>query len=81
MTAKKHLQRMFDLQRMINETVKTGNAFHAAQAALNDFCREQYGVEPGDVDADEIIDSVMGGCGLSTGMKAKDFHRIMEELS
>jgi hypothetical protein len=65
------------LQGMINRTVSAANRFHAEQEALNEWCREHYGVEPGDVDADEIIDGVLGANGQSSGMKASDFDAIM----
>lgn len=65
------------LQRMIDRTVKAQNLYHKAQSVLNDYCREHYGHEPGDIDADGIIDAVFGGCGLSTGMSAREFDEIM----
>jgi hypothetical protein len=61
------------LQRLIDMTVKHGAAYYEAQAELNDWCREHYGVEPGDVDADGIIDAVFGGCGIPVGMSADAF--------
>jgi hypothetical protein len=68
------------LQSLINKTVKGQNAFHTAQAALNDYCREIYDCEPGEIDADSIIDSVLGGCGMAHGMSADEFDAIMIEL-
>jgi hypothetical protein len=65
------------LQAMIDRTSKASAAFHKAQAELNGWCRERYGTEPGEIDADEIIDCVMGGCGAACGMDADDFHQIM----
>jgi hypothetical protein len=69
------------LQRLIDASVKASNAFHTTQNAVNDFCRNTYGVEPGDVDADAIIDAVFGGCGLSTGMTAREFDETMRDLT
>lgn len=69
------------LQRMIDKTVKASNAFFETQRALNEYARERYGAEPGDVDADHIIDGVMGGCGRSEGMTANDFDRTMRDLT
>jgi NAD(P)H-hydrate repair Nnr-like enzyme with NAD(P)H-hydrate epimerase domain len=66
------------LQQMIDKTVAAQNTYHVAQAKLNEWCQATYGFEPGDVDADEIIDAVFGGAGVSGGMKAADFDAIME---
>ena len=68
---------MAKLQRMINRTVKASNAYHDAQAELNDWCRDRYGYEPGDIDADQIIDGVLGGSGNCHGMTAEEFDDIM----
>lgn len=65
------------LQGMINRTAKTGRAYYEQQAALNDWARERYGVEPGDIDADVIIDAVFGGSGNPCGMDADEFDDIM----
>ncbi len=67
------------LQSLINRAAKTSTAFHNAQAALNDYCREVYGAEPGDLDCDDIIDGVLGGCGVCNGMTAEDFDASMKE--
>lgn len=67
------------LQAMINRTAITGCSFHRAQAELNEYCREIYGREPGEVDADSIIDAVMGGCGEPDGMNAAEFDEIMKK--
>lgn len=61
------------LQRMIDKTAKRSAAYYEAQAQLNDWCQKHYGYEPGDVDADGIIDAVFGGCGAAAGMSASDF--------
>lgn len=65
------------LQRMIDRSAKAHAASHLADAALMKWCHEHYGVEPGDMDADEIIDAVLGGCGVSPGMPAERFDEIM----
>lgn len=64
------------LQRMINRAVATINAAKTANDELMDWCREHYGYEPGDIDADYIIDT-LGGCGYSEGMSAEKFDEIM----
>jgi len=68
------------LQRLIDATVRHGARYHTAQAALNDFCRNHYGQEPGDIDADQIIDAVFGGCGIPVGMAASDFDEVMRDI-
>ena len=65
------------LQGMIDRTAKASAEFHREQAALMDWCRERYGFEPGDHDADTIIDAVLGGCGITPGMSADDFDAAM----
>lgn len=65
------------LQAMINRTSRASAVYHKEQDALNDWCREYYGYEPGDVDADDIIDAVFGGCGEAPGMDADDFDGTM----
>lgn len=67
------------LQAMIDRTAKAAREFHHAQAELNDWCLDVYGVEPADINADEIIDAVMGGGGAAPGMEASAFHAIMKE--
>lgn len=49
------------------------------QAMISEHCIEVYGVEPGDVDNDEFIDRVAGGCGVAAGMTADEFDRSMRE--
>ncbi len=72
-------RKLAKLQRMIDRTVRASNAFQQANMALMAFCRAEYGVEPGDIDADQIIDGVQGGCGESAGMSAAEFDEIMRE--
>ncbi len=67
------------LQKMIDRTARASSAFHRAQEELNNWCLRHYGFEPGDVDADQIIDSVLGGCGLCNGMPAAEFDGVMRE--
>lgn len=69
------------LQSLIDRTARTATAFHRANAELCQYCQATFGFEPGDVDADAIIDNVQGGCGPSQGMYVEDFIRIMNENS
>lgn len=68
---------MQHLQWLITRTAEAGTTFNRMQDDLMDFCREKYGCEPGDIDADEIIDSVLGGSGECPGMDAAQFDKIM----
>jgi hypothetical protein len=67
------------LQGMIDRTVRTSTAFHRELTALNEWCVARYGVEPGDIDADQILDGVFGAAGVPGGMTADEFHQIMSE--
>jgi hypothetical protein len=69
------------LQNLIDRTVRHGSAYYRAQTELNEFARELYGVEPGDVDADDIIDGIFGGCGEPTAMSADEFDITMRSLT
>lgn len=70
-------RRRAELQRLIDPTTAAANAFQREQAKLMEFCGAEYGREPGDIDADQIIDGVLGGCGESCGMDADEFDEIM----
>lgn len=72
---------MKSLQKMIDDCVAANNAAHRATTALNEWCIDKYGFEPGDRDIDAIIDAVLGGSGVSNGMKADEFRRLMEEAT
>jgi hypothetical protein len=67
------------LQRLIDKTAAASTQFQVWNNRLCEFSRETYGFEPGDIDADSIIDQVQGGCGLAPGMSADDFDQIMRE--
>lgn len=66
------------LQRRIDKTVAAANRHIVAQTELLDWCREYYGFEPGDVDADYIIDGLGAGGGMAGNLSAEDFDQIME---
>jgi len=65
------------LQRMIDRTAKLNEKYHNAQKDLNDWCIDHYGQEPGDVDADGIIDALFGGCGAGSSISAESFDKEM----
>lgn len=67
------------LQRLIDRAADASAKWHRELRALHDECQRLYGIVPGEVDADEIIDGVEGGCGQAAGMSARDFDRIMRE--
>ena len=69
------------LQRLIDATAKAHAKATVAENALMDECHKLYGKTPSDVDADQIIDSVLGGCGVASGMDASEFDEIMRELT
>lgn len=65
------------LQNLIDRTARAQRDYYRAQEALNEWTRATYGSEAGDVDADEIIDAVFGGCGLATGLSAEEYDQAM----
>lgn len=67
------------LQKLIDRTVAAVTTAQEAENALCEYCLAHYGAVPGDIDADQIIDGVLGGCGIPNGMSAEDFDRIMRE--
>lgn len=68
---------MKKLQRLIDRASRAHSEAYRATAALNDFCESKYGFAPSDIDADQIIDAVLGGCGDPQGMSSEEFDRIM----
>ena len=44
---------------------------------LSEHCEAVYGVDPSQVDNDDFIDAVDGGCGAASGMTADEFHSSM----
>jgi hypothetical protein len=67
------------LQALIDRAANAASLDFKATSALNKYCTRVYGYAPSDVDADEIIDSVLGGCGMAPGMSADRFHEVMVE--
>jgi hypothetical protein len=49
------------------------------RAKVAEHCEAVYGVDPGDVDCDEFIDSCDAGSGGGNGMTAKQFHEAMSQ--
>lgn len=45
------------------------------------YSMERFGCEPGDVDNDQFIDAVDGGCGYCEGMTIDEFDESMEEAT
>lgn len=67
------------LKRLIAASAKANNAAWKAETALNDFCEDVWGYNPGDRDCDAIIDGCMGGCGASSGMSVEEFIEDMND--
>lgn len=67
------------LQRLIDASIKAHNAVHKADRALNKYCEDTWGFAPSDRDLDNILDSVFGMCGHSTGMSAEEFVADMDK--
>ena len=71
--------KLINLQRLIDKAVKTANAAYKASDALMNECMVIYGVIPGDVDCDEILDHVLGAIGMCSSMSAENFDKSMRE--
>jgi len=63
------------LQRLINNATAANNAVHHAEKALYEYAHKIWEFDSFD---DNIIDSCLGGCGLSNGMSAQEFIATME---
>lgn len=69
-----------ELQEALNKLAAAHREAFRLQSLIAEHCVEVYGVEPGDVDNDEYIDRVAGGCGAAAaGMSADEFDRSMRE--
>jgi hypothetical protein len=66
-----------DLQKALDGLTEAYNRVHQCSAKISDHCAYLYGVSPADVDNDAFIDSVAGGCGMSTGMSVDEFKKSM----
>jgi hypothetical protein len=66
------------LQRLIDRAAETSSDHFKAVTALDDFCLDHFGATPSELDADSIIDAVLGGGGEAAGMKAEEFIAIMK---
>jgi len=69
------------LQGLIDRCGKAHDDAYRAQKALNNFSMEIWGVAPSDVDADYIIDAVLGGCGMSSHLPVEEFITEMERAT
>ncbi len=66
------------LQKLIDECTRASSKAWVAQNALNDRCEEIWGMTPGDLDADTIIDGVYAANGPSNPMTAAQFKEEMQ---
>ncbi|WP_425404581.1 hypothetical protein [Hwanghaeella sp.] len=67
------------LQDQIKRSVRGWNLYREAQDRIAEHCIAVYGVTPGDVDADEIIDAIGGGGGTASEMSVEEFDRVMKQ--
>lgn len=67
------------LQSVLDGLAEAHRRAHEYRALISDHCHSVYGVDPSDVNNDQFIDSVDGGCGTPTGMSVKEFERSMRE--
>lgn len=65
------------LQALIDAAAKANTKAFEANEKLVYYCIEKYGVEPSEIDADDILDSVMGASGACSGMTAEAFDECM----
>jgi len=65
------------LQAALDVLTAATNTAHAARTKIANHCIAVYGCEPGDVDYNEFIDAVDGGCGTASGMSAEAFEAGM----
>lgn len=65
------------LTRALAQLTSANNRAFRARDKIMLHCEDVYGVTPGDVDNDEFVDSVDGGCGTGEGMTADEFHDSM----
>lgn len=68
-----------ELQAALDALAKANSRAHIERAKIAKHCAEVYGVDPADIDNEEFIDRVDGGCGVSEGMSADEFDRSMLE--
>jgi hypothetical protein len=71
-------KRKAELQALIDAAAAANAAAFLATTALDEYCQERWGYTPSDIDADDIIDAVLGGCGVASGMSAEDFVNSMK---
>lgn len=67
------------LEKTLRQLAEANSRAHMLQQAISEHCIEVYGVEPGDVDNDQFIDRVGGGCGVAGGMSADEFDQSMRD--
>lgn len=65
------------LQAALDALAAANNRAKTARDKIYAHCEAVYGVTPGDVDNDEFVDAVDGGCGHCSGMLTDEFDRSM----
>jgi hypothetical protein len=65
------------LQAALDKLARANNTAREARDAIYAHSEAVYGATPGEIDNDDFIDAVDGGCGASGGMTADQFHESM----
>jgi len=68
-----------ELQRALDSLAAANRKAQIANEKIANHCLAVYGVEPGDIDNDEFIDTVGGGCGSTSNMTVADFDKSMRK--
>ncbi len=68
---------MARLQVLIDRAIAANNIANSATAKLMEYSRDRYGAEPGDIDADYILDGLGMTGSLGGDLTAEDYHEIM----
>lgn len=66
------------LQAELDRLAEANNMARNARDKIYAHCEAIYGATPSDVDNDEFIDAVDGGCGACRGMTVKAFNDSMD---
>lgn len=68
-----------ELQRTLDSLAKANARAQNLRAKIAEHCEAVWGCDPADVDFDQFIDTVDGGCGQASSMSVDDFIAGMDE--
>ena len=68
------------MRQALNSLTSANNRAFKWRAVVAEYSMQEFGVDPGDIDCDEFIDSCDGGCGLSGGMTVEEFRKAMVDI-